>query len=142
MKRYLAIVNPAAGGGRCGKLASQTLGQIRAGGLAIEVAETRRAGDATALAREGYEQGLSSLHCRGRRRDELRDRERVVPTREPDGQGRVGISPLGDREFFSARLYRAGSTTRYRGHHQTEKLDRVMSSVSNTGEVYCITSIS
>jgi diacylglycerol kinase family enzyme len=40
MKQYLAIVNPAAGGGRCGKLAPQALGQLRTGEVAIEVAET------------------------------------------------------------------------------------------------------
>jgi YegS/Rv2252/BmrU family lipid kinase len=51
------VVNPAAGGGRCGKLAPAALDELRAAGLEFEVRETRRPGDATRLAREGYAQG-------------------------------------------------------------------------------------
>lgn len=53
-KPYLAIVNPAAGGGRSRKLLDPALQRLRAGGVAIEVAETKRAGDATSIAREAY----------------------------------------------------------------------------------------
>lgn len=58
MKPYLAIINPAAGGGRCGKLAAETLQRLRTHGSTIEVVETRQPGDATRIAREGYEQGF------------------------------------------------------------------------------------
>jgi hypothetical protein len=58
MKNYLAIINPAAGGGRCGKLAARTLQQLRSHGLTIEVVETRQPGDATRIARESYAQGF------------------------------------------------------------------------------------
>jgi diacylglycerol kinase (ATP) len=54
---FLAIVNPAAGGGRCGKLAKTALAKVRAAGIEIEVAETSAPGDATRLARAAYARG-------------------------------------------------------------------------------------
>jgi diacylglycerol kinase (ATP) len=54
---YLASVNPAAGGGRGRKMLGPVLEQLRAGGFAIEMAETEGAGDATRIAREAYGRG-------------------------------------------------------------------------------------
>jgi YegS/Rv2252/BmrU family lipid kinase len=53
----LAIVNPAAGFGRCARLLGPALDRLRAGGLKFDVAETERAGQATDLARDAYRQG-------------------------------------------------------------------------------------
>jgi diacylglycerol kinase (ATP) len=55
---YLAIVNPAAGGGRSRKMLGPALERLRAGGIAIEVAETQSSGDATQVARKAYGRGL------------------------------------------------------------------------------------
>jgi YegS/Rv2252/BmrU family lipid kinase len=60
-RNYLAIVNPAAGGGRSRKLLGPALERLRAGGLAVEVAETGAPGDATRLAREAYGRGLRNF---------------------------------------------------------------------------------
>jgi diacylglycerol kinase (ATP) len=54
---FLAIVNPAAGGGRCGRLAKDGVRKLRDAGIELEVVETRAAGDATRLAREAYARG-------------------------------------------------------------------------------------
>jgi diacylglycerol kinase (ATP) len=54
---YLAIVNPAAGGGRRLKLLAPALERLRSAGVAIDVAETRAAEDATRIAREAYAAG-------------------------------------------------------------------------------------
>ena len=54
---YLAIVNPRAGGGRGRKMLGPALEQLRAGGFAIDMAETQGAGDATRIAREAYGRG-------------------------------------------------------------------------------------
>ena len=54
---YLAIVNPAAGGGRVRKMLGSALGRLRAGGVAVDVVETQGAGNATRLAREAYGRG-------------------------------------------------------------------------------------
>lgn len=56
-KRIFAIVNPAAGGGRCGRLASAALDELRAAGIEVEVRETRAAGDATRITREAFAAG-------------------------------------------------------------------------------------
>lgn len=56
-ERYLAVVNPAAGGGRCGRLAGLALERLRAQGLELEVQETRAPGEASQLAQEAYAQG-------------------------------------------------------------------------------------
>ena len=55
--RYLAIINPAAGGGKCGKLAAAALENLRAHGIKVDAVETRHAGHGTQLARHGYEEG-------------------------------------------------------------------------------------
>lgn len=56
-KHFLAIVNPAAGGGRCGKLAPSALSRLRETGLTIDVAETRGMGHATEIVRESVSLG-------------------------------------------------------------------------------------
>lgn len=55
--RFLAVVNPAAGGGRCGRLAGTALERLRAQGVELEVKETRARGQATEMAREAYQNG-------------------------------------------------------------------------------------
>jgi diacylglycerol kinase (ATP) len=49
---FVAIVNPAAGGGRCGQLAASALDELRGRGLTIRVHETRGPNDASCIARE------------------------------------------------------------------------------------------
>src|SRR5579859_7401844 len=56
-ERFLAIVNPAAGGGKSAKLAGETLAQLRNGGVAVDVMATTGRGNAVDLAAEAYEQG-------------------------------------------------------------------------------------
>lgn len=55
---YLAIVNPAAGGGRCGREAPRVIEQLRQSGLSVEVHETKAAGEGTAVARDAYKRGV------------------------------------------------------------------------------------
>lgn len=57
-KSYLAIVNPAAGGGRSHKLLGPALDRLRAGGVEISVAETSAPGDATRIAAAAYQRGV------------------------------------------------------------------------------------
>ena len=55
---FLAVVNPAAGGGRCRKLVGPALERLRAGGISLKVAETSAPGQATQIAREAYAEGF------------------------------------------------------------------------------------
>lgn len=54
---FLAIVNPVAGHGRCGKLFGPMLERLRATGVKLDVVESRYAGHGTELAREAYARG-------------------------------------------------------------------------------------
>ncbi len=55
--KFLTIINPAAGGGRCRKLVGPALERLRAGGITLETAETAAAGEATRIARDAYARG-------------------------------------------------------------------------------------
>jgi diacylglycerol kinase (ATP) len=54
---YLALVNPAAGGGRCGKQVAAALANLRSDGLDVEVIETTAPGDAIDITRRAYADG-------------------------------------------------------------------------------------
>ena len=54
---FLAVVNPAAGGGRCRKLVSPTLQKLRAAGIKIDMAETTAPGQGITIAHEAHRRG-------------------------------------------------------------------------------------
>jgi diacylglycerol kinase (ATP) len=54
---FLAIINPAAGGGSCRERVGAALDRLRAAGIALETAETSAAGHATQIARDAYGRG-------------------------------------------------------------------------------------
>lgn len=54
---FLAIINPAAGGGRCGERVGAALDRLRAAGVALETAQTGAPGEATKIARDAYGRG-------------------------------------------------------------------------------------
>jgi len=51
---FLAIINPAAGGGRCGERVDAALARLRSTGIALEKVETGAPGEATRVARDAY----------------------------------------------------------------------------------------
>src|SRR5262249_53450881 len=53
----LAIVNPAAGFGKCAKLLGPALDRLRASGAQFDVAETKRAGHGIEITRNAYRNG-------------------------------------------------------------------------------------
>ena len=54
---FLAVVNPAAGGGRCRKLVGPALDGLRNGGIKLEVIETNAPGQAMQIVRDAYARG-------------------------------------------------------------------------------------
>ena len=54
---FLAVVNPAAGGGRCRKLVGPALDRLRTGGIKLGVVETTAPGQGAELARVAYAKG-------------------------------------------------------------------------------------
>lgn len=56
--RFFALVNPAAGGGRCRKLYGPALDELRKAGIEIETVETRAPGDGITRVRKAWAQGF------------------------------------------------------------------------------------
>jgi diacylglycerol kinase (ATP) len=100
MRRYFVIVNPAAGGGRCGKLAPRTLGKLRSAGVEIEVAETRLPGDASALAKEGYGQGFRHFIAVGGDGTSFEIVNGLFPRENQTDRVALGFLPLGTGNSF------------------------------------------
>src|SRR5260370_19340709 len=65
MDRFFAIANPAAGGGRCTKLAGPALARLREKGLKIDVIASTCPGHAAQLAREAYDRGYRRFLAAG-----------------------------------------------------------------------------
>lgn len=54
----LAVVNPHAGGGRCGRKADEALARLAKAGVAFEVARTERPGHAIEIVRDAFARGV------------------------------------------------------------------------------------
>lgn len=54
---FLAIINPAAGGGRCGKLAQSVIQRLRSEGIRLTPVQTEGPGHAIDIARDALRQG-------------------------------------------------------------------------------------
>ncbi len=99
-ERFLALVNPAAGGKRCGKLAPATLGELRKKGVDIEVRNTAAAGDATRLAREYYSQGWRNFIAVGGDGTSYEIVNGLFPEALSGGKPSLGFLPLGTGNSF------------------------------------------
>jgi diacylglycerol kinase (ATP) len=98
--RFFAIVNPAAGGGRCGKLAPQALSRVREAGVDLEIAQTSRAGEATGLARAAYAQGYRNFLAVGGDGTSFEIVNGLFPEAETEGRPALGLLPLGTGNSF------------------------------------------
>jgi diacylglycerol kinase (ATP) len=99
-ERYFTIVNPAAGGGRCGKLAPAALERLRAAGLALEVRETRAPGEATVFAHEGYAAGFRNFIAVGGDGTGFEIVNGIFPQALREGRAALGFLPLGTGNSF------------------------------------------
>ncbi|OQB42550.1 MAG: Diacylglycerol kinase [Candidatus Latescibacteria bacterium ADurb.Bin168] len=64
-KRWLAIVNPAAGGGKCAERIGDAVDELRWRGLAVTTRFTTKPGEATSLAAEGIAEGYTRIMAVG-----------------------------------------------------------------------------
>ena len=97
---FLAIVNPAAGGGRCGKLAKAALEKLRAAGVGLQVAETTRPGEATQLARLAYARGQRQFIAVGGDGTAYEIMNGLFPEAAAAGKPVLGFLPLGTGNSF------------------------------------------
>jgi YegS/Rv2252/BmrU family lipid kinase len=98
--KYLAIVNPAAGGGRCRKLVGPALEKLRAGGVQIDVAETSRLGDGISIARDGYLKGYRKFIAVGGDGTSYEVVNGLFPEAENGERPSLAFLPLGTGNSF------------------------------------------
>lgn len=98
-ERWLAIVNPAAGGGRCGKRAPSAIARLREAGLEVDVFETTGPGDATDRARVAWGEGLRRFLAIGGDGTTFEVVNGLFP-HEGDERPRLGLVPLGTGNSF------------------------------------------
>ena len=99
-EKFFAVVNPAAGGGRCGKLAPAALERVRQAGIDLEVVETNRPGDATALARNAYSKDFRNFLAVGGDGTAYEIVNGLFPAAETEGRPALGFLPLGTGNSF------------------------------------------
>jgi diacylglycerol kinase (ATP) len=100
MKPYLAIVNPAAGGGRCGKLANAVIEDLRARGVPLDVKLTRVGGEGVQLALEAYREGYRRFIAVGGDGTSYEIVNGLFSTQVPGERVALGFLPLGTGNSF------------------------------------------
>ncbi len=96
---WLAIINPTAGGGRCGKLAGGAIERLRGAGFKIECAETRAAGDGTSLVRDAWQRGVRRFIAVGGDGTAYEIVNGLFPAPTPE-RPTLGFLPLGTGNSF------------------------------------------
>ncbi|MBI4480878.1 MAG: YegS/Rv2252/BmrU family lipid kinase [Acidobacteria bacterium] len=100
MDTFLAVVNPAAGAGRCGKLAPAALEDLRRVGIKIETAESRAPGDATRLVREAYQAGYRKFLAVGGDGTSFEIVNGLFPAAAAEERPTLALLPLGTGNSF------------------------------------------
>ncbi|MGO9086335.1 MAG: diacylglycerol/lipid kinase family protein [Candidatus Sulfotelmatobacter sp.] len=99
-QNYFAIVNPAAGGGRSRKLLGPALERLRAGGIAVEVADTRAPGEATRIAYDAYQRGIRNFIAVGGDGTSYEVVNGLYPQALTGGRPTLAFLPLGTGNSF------------------------------------------
>ena len=98
---YLAIINPAAGSGGCGKRAPAVIERLRAAGLEVEMRLTEAPRDATRIGREGYAEGYRNFITGGGDGTDFEVLNGIMPPSLEGGEKvSLGFLPLGTGNAF------------------------------------------
>jgi diacylglycerol kinase (ATP) len=97
---FLAVVNPAAGGGRSRKLLPKAIERLRVGGIKLDVIETTRPGHGVNLAREGYASGYRKFIAVGGDGTSYEIVNGLFPCRDSDEPATLAFLPLGTGNSF------------------------------------------
>lgn len=98
--RFLAVINPAAGGRRCGKLVGPALERLRAGGIQVEPVETLVPGHASELVRSAYERGFRKFIAVGGDGTSYEIVNGLFPRVHGAGRPTLAFLPLGTGNSF------------------------------------------
>jgi len=99
-RNYLAIVNPAAGGGKSQKLLGPALDRLQAGGIEVEISNTNASGDATRITREAYGRGIRNFIAVGGDGTSYEVVNGLFPESIGKEPARLGFLPLGTGNSF------------------------------------------
>lgn len=99
-RSYLAIVNPAAGGGRCGRMCRAALEELRGHGIDVDVRETSAAGEATEIARRAAAEGVRHFIAVGGDGTSYEIVNGLFPLAGGDDAPTLGFLPLGTGNSF------------------------------------------
>jgi diacylglycerol kinase (ATP) len=97
---FLAVVNPAAGNGRCRKLVGPALERLRQAGVEFEVAESTRPGHASELVREAYRAGRRRFLAVGGDGTAFEVVNGLFPGAESGERPELAFLPLGTGNSF------------------------------------------
>ena len=97
---YLAIVNPAAGGGRGAKLLGPALKRLRDAGIEVKVATTRAPGQASDIARDAYGRGTRHFIAFGGDGTSYEVINGLFPQAIGNEPPTLGLLPLGTGNSF------------------------------------------
>jgi diacylglycerol kinase (ATP) len=100
MERWLAIVNPAAGDGRCGREAARALDRLRAAGLDVEAHESGAPGEASRVVRKAYGKGVRQFLAVGGDGTAFEIVNGLFPGAETGERPSLGFAPLGTGNSF------------------------------------------
>ncbi len=98
--RFFAVINPAAGGGRCGKLVGGALQRLRDSGLEIDVAESAEPGHGSELVRNAYSQGYRRFVAVGGDGTAFEIVNGLFPEAEAGERPTLAFLPLGTGNSF------------------------------------------
>jgi diacylglycerol kinase (ATP) len=98
--RFFAVVNPAAGNGRCGRLAPAALDRLRTEGIELQAVQTSRPGDAVEFARKAYQQGFRRFLAVGGDGTAYEIVNGLFPQAQPSERPTLAMLPLGTGNSF------------------------------------------
>lgn len=97
---FLAVVNPAAGFGKCGELVEPALERLRSAGVAIDAVRTRHAGHGIEIAREAYRSGYRRFLAVGGDGTSFEIVNGIFPEALSGEPPKLGFLPLGTGNSF------------------------------------------
>jgi YegS/Rv2252/BmrU family lipid kinase len=142
-ERFLAIVNPAAGGGKSAKLAGAALKQLRENGVAVDVIATTGRGHAVELAAEAYSQGYRRFLAVGGDGTAHEILNGLFGRAKAQERVSLGFLPLGTGNSFLRDFAKEGADASLRAllERRTRPVDLIRLTHS-TGELYSLNILS
>ncbi len=143
MNKFVAIVNPAAGGGRSAKLSAPALARLRENGLRIDVIESTGPGHAQQLASEAYGQGYRQFLAVGGDGTAHEILNGIFVGRKSVERVRLGFLPVGTGNSFLRDFSEDGAEASLQALLTGQKrLVDLMRLIHSKGELYSLNLLS